>query len=159
MMGAPWWVSCGLGWGDLAGVGSATVCCGPSSKLQLCLLRGSSPLPAGSTGSFPILCTFRCCPGCVSSPPPPSLFPEVKHLKKPQPDQGFNLLQEPDAIPVCSDGEEQDPVVRGAPSRGLHLCLLPQRVGTGEQCAGQCRPSPARTEKMIFNNKCTLLIY
>ncbi|XP_075028757.1 transmembrane protease serine 5 [Calonectris borealis] len=33
----------------------------------------------------------------------------VKHLKKPQPDQGFTLLQDPDAIPACSD-EEEDPV-------------------------------------------------
>uniref|UniRef100_A0A8C4UW30 Transmembrane protease serine 5 n=1 Tax=Falco tinnunculus TaxID=100819 RepID=A0A8C4UW30_FALTI len=41
----------------------------------------------------------------------------VKHLRKPQRDQGFTLLQEPDAMPVCSDGEEEDPVVRGAPSR------------------------------------------
>ncbi|XP_075579523.1 transmembrane protease serine 5 [Pelecanus crispus] len=40
----------------------------------------------------------------------------VKHLKKPQPDQGFTPLQEPDAMPGCSDGEEEDPVVRGAPN-------------------------------------------
>ncbi|NXI59743.1 TMPS5 protease, partial [Chloroceryle aenea] len=42
----------------------------------------------------------------------------VKHLKKPQPDQGFILLQEPDGIPVCSDGEEEGPVVPRAP-RGV----------------------------------------
>ncbi|NWI32701.1 TMPS5 protease, partial [Sula dactylatra] len=41
----------------------------------------------------------------------------VKHLKKTQPDQGFTLLQEPDVIPACSDREEEEPVVRGAPSR------------------------------------------
>ncbi|KAM9269262.1 transmembrane protease serine 5 [Morus bassanus] len=40
----------------------------------------------------------------------------VKHLKKPQPDQGFTLLQEPDVVPACSDGEEEEPVVRGAPN-------------------------------------------
>ncbi|NWR63403.1 TMPS5 protease, partial [Bucorvus abyssinicus] len=45
------------------------------------------------------------------------LLGQSKHLKKPQPDQGFTLLQEPDAIPACSDSEEEDPVVRGAPSR------------------------------------------
>ncbi|XP_009893035.1 PREDICTED: transmembrane protease serine 5-like, partial [Charadrius vociferus] len=39
----------------------------------------------------------------------------AKHLKKPQLDQGFTVLQEPDAIPACSGGEEEDPVVRGAP--------------------------------------------
>ncbi|XP_009980441.1 PREDICTED: transmembrane protease serine 5-like [Tauraco erythrolophus] len=39
-------------------------------------------------------------------------FPgHVKHLKKSQPDQGFSLLQEPDATPACGDGEEEDPVV------------------------------------------------
>uniref|UniRef100_A0A8C8BF78 Transmembrane serine protease 5 n=1 Tax=Otus sunia TaxID=257818 RepID=A0A8C8BF78_9STRI len=41
----------------------------------------------------------------------------VKHLKQPQPDQGFTLLQEPDGIPACGDGEEEDPVVRGTPNR------------------------------------------
>ncbi|XP_035748392.1 transmembrane protease serine 5 [Egretta garzetta] len=41
----------------------------------------------------------------------------VKHLKKPQPDQGFTPLQEPYATPACSDGEEEDPVVRGAPTQ------------------------------------------
>ncbi|XP_059685535.1 transmembrane protease serine 5 [Gavia stellata] len=46
----------------------------------------------------------------------------AKHLKKPQPDQGFTPLQQPDETPWCSDGEEDDPVVRGAPNRGLHLC-------------------------------------
>ncbi|XP_042656446.1 transmembrane protease serine 5-like [Tyto alba] len=81
----------------------------------------------------------------------------VKHLKKPQPDQGFSPLQEPDAVPACSDGEEEDPVVRGAPSRGLHLCLLPQRMGRGVCSAGQCLPSPARTEKMLFSNKYVLV--
>ena len=95
----------------------------------------------------------------MSPPPPSSLFREVKHLRKPQPDQGFTLLQEPDAIPACSDGEEEDPVVRGAPNRGLHICLLPQRMGSGEQWAGQCLPSLARAEKMLFNNKCPLLIH
>ncbi|XP_010132914.1 PREDICTED: transmembrane protease serine 5 [Buceros rhinoceros silvestris] len=35
----------------------------------------------------------------------------AKHLKKPQPDEGFTLLQEPDVIPACSDSEEEDPVV------------------------------------------------
>lgn len=159
VMGAPWSVSCGLGRGDVAGVGSAADCCGPSSKLQLCPLRGASPLPVGGAGLFPILCILGCCRGCVNLPPPPSLFPEVKHLKMPQPDQGFTLLQEPDEIPACSDGEEEDPVVRGAPNRGLHLRLLPQRMGRGEQCAGQCLPSPARTEKMLFNNKYLLLIH
>lgn len=74
-----------------------------------------------------MLCIFRCCLGCMSLPPPPSLFPEVKHLKKPQPDQGFTLLQEPGAVPACSDSEEEDPVVRRAHNRGLHLSLLPQR--------------------------------
>ncbi|XP_049655529.1 transmembrane protease serine 5 isoform X2 [Accipiter gentilis] len=41
----------------------------------------------------------------------------VKHLKKPQPDQGFTLLQEPGAVPACSDSEEEDPVVRRAHNR------------------------------------------
>ncbi|NXD64337.1 TMPS5 protease, partial [Eolophus roseicapillus] len=45
------------------------------------------------------------------------LLGQLKHLKKSQPDHGFTLLQEPDAIPVCSDGEEEDPVVQGAHSR------------------------------------------
>ncbi|NXK07949.1 TMPS5 protease, partial [Herpetotheres cachinnans] len=45
------------------------------------------------------------------------LLGQLKHLKKPQPDQGFTLLQEPAVMPACSDGEEEDPVVRGAPSR------------------------------------------
>ncbi|KAF1468197.1 Transmembrane protease serine 5, partial [Megadyptes antipodes antipodes] len=45
------------------------------------------------------------------------LLGQLKHLKTPQPDQGFTLLQEPDEIPACSDGEEEDPVVRGAPNR------------------------------------------
>ncbi|NWS72677.1 TMPS5 protease, partial [Crotophaga sulcirostris] len=78
--------------------------------------RGSSPLSVGSAGWFPVLCILGCSPGCVSPLPPPSLFPEVKHLYKHQLDQGFTL-QEPDVIPACDDGEEEDPVVRGAPSR------------------------------------------
>ncbi|CAM9819849.1 unnamed protein product [Bubo scandiacus] len=41
----------------------------------------------------------------------------VKHLKQPQPGQDFTLLQEPDGIPACGDGEEEDPVVRGTPNR------------------------------------------
>ncbi|XP_052642579.1 transmembrane protease serine 5-like isoform X6 [Harpia harpyja] len=41
----------------------------------------------------------------------------VKHLKKPQPDQGFTLLQEPGAVPACSDSEEEDPMVRRAHNR------------------------------------------
>ncbi|XP_074417246.1 transmembrane protease serine 5 [Larus michahellis] len=41
----------------------------------------------------------------------------VKHLRKPQLDQGFTALPEPEAIPACGDGEEEDPVVRGAASR------------------------------------------
>ncbi|NXM74532.1 TMPS5 protease, partial [Serilophus lunatus] len=40
----------------------------------------------------------------------------VKHLKEPQPGQGFPPLQEPGATPACGDGEEEEPVVRGAPS-------------------------------------------
>ncbi|KAF1453682.1 Transmembrane protease serine 5, partial [Spheniscus demersus] len=45
------------------------------------------------------------------------LLGQLKYLKTPQPDQGFSLLQEPDEIPACSGGEEEDPVVRGAPDR------------------------------------------
>ncbi|NXS71086.1 TMPS5 protease, partial [Pandion haliaetus] len=45
------------------------------------------------------------------------LLGQSKHLKKPQPDQGFAPLQEPDAVPACSDGEEEDPVVRRAHKR------------------------------------------
>ncbi|XP_026719528.1 transmembrane protease serine 5-like isoform X6 [Athene cunicularia] len=41
----------------------------------------------------------------------------AKHLKQPQPDQDFTQLQEPAAVPACGDGEEEDPVVRGTPSR------------------------------------------
>ncbi|NXL12394.1 TMPS5 protease, partial [Mesembrinibis cayennensis] len=44
------------------------------------------------------------------------LLGQLKHLKKPQPDPGLTLLQGPDAIPACSDGGEEEPVVRGAPS-------------------------------------------
>lgn len=79
-----------------------------------------------------------------------SLFPEVKHLKKPQPDHGFTLLREPDAIPVCSDGDEEDPVVQGAHSRGLHLYLLLHRKGREEQRTGQRLPGLARTENTLF---------
>lgn len=61
-------------------------------------------------------------------------------------------------IPACSDSEEEDPVVRGAPSRGLHLCLLPRRRGRGEQCGRQCLPSPVRAEKMLLNNQYLLLL-
>lgn len=85
----------------------------------------------------------------LSPSSPCSLFPEVKHLKKSQPDHGFTLLPEPDAIAVCSDGEEEDPVVQGAHSRGLHLCLLLHRMGRGEQRAGQCLPGLARTENAL----------
>ncbi|XP_052642574.1 transmembrane protease serine 5-like isoform X2 [Harpia harpyja] len=116
-MGAPWLVRCGLGQGNTAGVGSAAGCCGPSSNLLLYPWKGSSPLPAGSCRLFLVSCIFRCCLGCMSLPPPPSLFPEVKHLKKPQPDQGFTLLQEPGAVPACSDSEEEDPMVRRAHNR------------------------------------------
>ncbi|NXI74450.1 TMPS5 protease, partial [Anseranas semipalmata] len=41
----------------------------------------------------------------------------VWHLKVPQPDQGFAPLQEPDVILACGEGEEEEPVVRGAPNR------------------------------------------
>ncbi|NXV80586.1 TMPS5 protease, partial [Atlantisia rogersi] len=42
---------------------------------------------------------------------------QLKHLKKPQLDQAFTPLQEPDVIPACAEGEEEGPVVHGAPSR------------------------------------------
>ncbi|NXV51090.1 TMPS5 protease, partial [Uria aalge] len=45
------------------------------------------------------------------------LLGQLKHLRKPQLDEGFTALQEPEAIPACGDGEEEDPVVRGAASR------------------------------------------
>ncbi|NXX16768.1 TMPS5 protease, partial [Podargus strigoides] len=45
------------------------------------------------------------------------LLGQLKYLKKPQPAQGFTPVPEPDGIPACGDGEEEDPVVRGAPSR------------------------------------------
>ncbi|NWI64112.1 TMPS5 protease, partial [Todus mexicanus] len=45
------------------------------------------------------------------------LLGQLKHLKKPQLDQGFILLQEPEVTPACGEEEEDDdPVVRGAPS-------------------------------------------
>ncbi|NXB11613.1 TMPS5 protease, partial [Cnemophilus loriae] len=40
----------------------------------------------------------------------------VKHLQEPQPGQGSPLEQDSDASPACDDGEEEEPVVRGAPS-------------------------------------------
>ncbi|NWZ27522.1 TMPS5 protease, partial [Asarcornis scutulata] len=40
-----------------------------------------------------------------------------QHLKIPQPAQGFALLQEPGVTPECGEGEEDEPVVRGAPGR------------------------------------------
>ncbi|NXP77933.1 TMPS5 protease, partial [Ramphastos sulfuratus] len=40
----------------------------------------------------------------------------VKHLRKPHPEQDLTLPQEPAATAACSD-EEEEPVVRGAPSR------------------------------------------
>ncbi|NXK53212.1 TMPS5 protease, partial [Chauna torquata] len=45
------------------------------------------------------------------------LLGQSKHFKMPQPGQGFAPLQEPDAILVCSEGEEEEPVIRGAPGR------------------------------------------
>ncbi|NXG87408.1 TMPS5 protease, partial [Stercorarius parasiticus] len=45
------------------------------------------------------------------------LLGQLKHLRKPQLDEDFTALQEPEVIPVCGDGEEEDPVVRGAASR------------------------------------------
>ncbi|NXA88261.1 TMPS5 protease, partial [Melanocharis versteri] len=39
----------------------------------------------------------------------------VKHLQDPYPGQGFPLEQDSDAIPACDGGEEEEPVVRGAP--------------------------------------------
>ncbi|NWT06013.1 TMPS5 protease, partial [Mionectes macconnelli] len=44
------------------------------------------------------------------------LLGQLKHLQQPQPEQEPPPLQEPDPIPACSDGEEEEPVVRGAPS-------------------------------------------
>ncbi|NXE27876.1 TMPS5 protease, partial [Ardeotis kori] len=38
----------------------------------------------------------------------------AQHLKEPQPGQDFTPLQEPAAVPACGDGEEEEPVVRGA---------------------------------------------
>ncbi|NWV19291.1 TMPS5 protease, partial [Origma solitaria] len=40
----------------------------------------------------------------------------VKHLQQPQPGQGSPQEQDLDAIPACDDEEEEEPVVRGAPS-------------------------------------------
>ncbi|XP_075377306.1 transmembrane protease serine 5 [Mycteria americana] len=111
VMGAPWSVSCSVGRGDVAG---------------------------GSAGSFPILCILGYCPSCVSPPPPPSLFLEVKHLKEPQPDQGFTPLQEPDAIPTCTDGEDDDPVVRVCDSL---LCW---------PCTKHCKE---RNLQVVFNGR------
>ncbi|XP_068028047.1 transmembrane protease serine 5 [Anomalospiza imberbis] len=40
----------------------------------------------------------------------------VKHLKEPQAEQGSPQEQDSDVTPACDDGEEEEPVVRGAPS-------------------------------------------
>ncbi|NXB92157.1 TMPS5 protease, partial [Vidua chalybeata] len=40
----------------------------------------------------------------------------VKHLKEPQPEQGSPQEQDSSVTPACDDGEEEEPVVRGAPS-------------------------------------------
>lgn len=58
-------------------------------------------------------------PGPAVSPLPSSLLPEARHLQIPQPAQGFALLQEPGVTPECGEGEEDEPVVRGAPGRGF----------------------------------------
>ncbi|NWV33226.1 TMPS5 protease, partial [Grantiella picta] len=47
------------------------------------------------------------------------LLGQLKHLKEPQPGQGSPQEQDLDVIPACEDGEdaeEEEPVVRGAPS-------------------------------------------
>ncbi|KAI6073262.1 Transmembrane protease serine 5 [Aix galericulata] len=64
-------------------------------------------------------CPFRGLPGPAVSPLPSSLLPEARHLQIPQPAQGFALLQEPGVTPECGEGEEDEPVVRGAPGRGF----------------------------------------
>lgn len=64
-------------------------------------------------------CPCRGLPGPEVSPLPSSLLPEARHLKIPQPAQGFALLQEPGVTPECGEGEEDEPVVRGAPGRGF----------------------------------------
>ncbi|NXM09142.1 TMPS5 protease, partial [Tyrannus savana] len=43
------------------------------------------------------------------------LLGQLNHLQQPQPEQEPPPVQEPDGIPACSDGEEEEPVVRGAP--------------------------------------------
>ncbi|NXB74536.1 TMPS5 protease, partial [Donacobius atricapilla] len=44
------------------------------------------------------------------------LLGQLKHGKEPRPEQGSPQEQGLDAIPGCDDGEEEEPVVRGAPS-------------------------------------------
>ncbi|NWX32328.1 TMPS5 protease, partial [Notiomystis cincta] len=44
------------------------------------------------------------------------LLGQLKHLKEPRPGQDSPLGQDSDVIPACEDGEEEEPVVRGAPS-------------------------------------------
>ncbi|NWS24616.1 TMPS5 protease, partial [Polioptila caerulea] len=38
-----------------------------------------------------------------------------RHMKQPRPEQGFPQEQDLGAVPACDDGEEEEPVVRGAP--------------------------------------------
>ncbi|NXU88268.1 TMPS5 protease, partial [Xiphorhynchus elegans] len=44
------------------------------------------------------------------------LLGQLKHLQEAQPEQGSPTLQGPDAIPACGDRDEEEPVVRGAPT-------------------------------------------
>ncbi|NXR16436.1 TMPS5 protease, partial [Cinclus mexicanus] len=44
------------------------------------------------------------------------LLGQLKHRKEPQTEQGSPQEQDLDVIPACDDGEEEEPVVQGAPS-------------------------------------------
>lgn len=53
--------------------------------------------------------------------------PKGWHLGGPQPHQGLAKPQTSDTVTACSEGEEEEPVVRGAPGGGFPLPTAPAK--------------------------------
>lgn len=63
------------------------------------------------------------------TPHPLLSSPKGQHLRGPQPHQGLAKPQTSDMVTACSEGEEEEPVVRGAPGGGFPLPIAPAEPG------------------------------
>ncbi|POI28120.1 hypothetical protein CIB84_008129 [Bambusicola thoracicus] len=86
--------------------------------LGQCLHNSPSSMPSTLPSSMPSTLPSR-------TPHPLLTSPKGQHLGGPQPHQGLAKPQASDTVTACSEGEEEEPVVRGASGGGFSLPIAP----------------------------------